>query len=149
MLRGTSLFICDDCKAIFMGLNMEWNMTPLAATQQCVKCGSWHTMPGRRLDSPNREVYEKIWQQEDETGNHSATCTFSLKKLEECLKKCDEWNSKDRTKELNEMDAEEIRKRDNPEPETFVDKCLVAIIIILYLPFYFYDCIKEKMKLRQ
>ena len=42
MLRGTSLFICDDCKTVFMGLDIEWNCTPLSATQQCIKCGSWH-----------------------------------------------------------------------------------------------------------
>ena len=54
MLRGTSLFICDDCKTIFMGLNIEWNCLPVSATQQCIKCGGWHTMPGRHLDSPDR-----------------------------------------------------------------------------------------------
>ena len=40
MLRGTSLFICDDCKTIFMGLDIEWNCLPVSATQQCTKCGA-------------------------------------------------------------------------------------------------------------
>ena len=65
MLRGTSLFICDDCKTIFMGLDIEWNCLPVSATQQCTKCGGWHTMPGRHLDSPDREFYESLWKRED------------------------------------------------------------------------------------
>ena len=146
MLIGTSLFICDDCKAIFKGLYMERNMTPLAATQQCVKCGSWHTMPGRHLDSPDREIYVEIWKQEDETGYHGATSACRIDKLEKCLKECDEWNSVDRTKELEEMDAEEARRRDSPEPETFMDQCLIAIFIILYLPFYLYEVLFKKKR---
>ena len=82
MLRGTSLFICDDCKTIFMGLNIEWNCLPMSATQQCTKCGGWHTMPGRHLDSPDREFYESLWKREDETGNHHVTCAYRLDELE-------------------------------------------------------------------
>ena len=121
MLIGTSFFICDDCKAIFKGLYMEQNMTPLAATQQCVKCGSWHTMPGRHLDSPDREIYEMIWQQEDETGNHGATCACSFDKLEKCWKECDEWNSVDRTKSWRRW----MRKR--PEEEIIQNQKLFWI----------------------
>ena len=62
------------------------------------------------------------------------------------MKECDEWNSVDRTKELEEMDAEEARRRDNPEPETFVDQCLIAIFLILYLPFYLYEVLFKKKR---
>ena len=76
-----------------MGLDIEWNCTSLSATQQCTKCGGWHTMPGRHLDSPDREFYESLWKREDETGNHHVTCAYRLDELEKYLKKCDEWNS--------------------------------------------------------
>ena len=146
MLRGTSLFICDDCKTIFMGLDIEWNCLPMSATQQCTKCGGWHTMPGRHLDSPDREFYESLWKREDETGNHHVTCAYRLDELEKYLKKCDEWNSTDHTNELEEMDA---NKPEEKKKETFWEQCGVAIILILFLPFYLYDCLKEKFKARK
>lgn len=146
MLRGTSLFICDNCKNIFMGLDVEWNCTPLSATQQCTKCGSWHTMPGRHLDSPDREFYEKLWKRGDETSNHNVTCAYRIDELEKCLNKCEEWNSTDHTKELEEMDKEKAKRKDSPKTETFLDQCGIALLLILYLPFYLYDCIKEIYK---
>lgn len=146
MLRGTTLFICNDCKNIFMGLDVEWNCTSLSATQQCIKCGGWHTMPGMDLDSPDREFYEKLWQREDQTGNHNVTCAYRIDMLEDCLKKCEEWNSADHTKKFEEMDADEARRKNNPKTETFWEQCAIAVILILYLPFYFYDCFKKIYK---
>ena len=103
-------------------------------------------MPGRHLDSSDREFYEKLWLLEDENGNHHVTCAYQLDKLEKCLKKCDEWNSTDHTKELEEMDA---NKPEEKKKETFWEQCGVAIILILFLPFYLYDCLKEKFKARK
>lgn len=146
MLRGTSLFICDDCKNRFMGLDVEWNCTPLSAPQQCIKCGSWHTMPDLDLDFLDRELYEKLWKRGDETGNHTVTCAYRIDELENCIKRCDEWNSTDHTKELEEMDEEEAKRKDSPKTETFLDQCGIALLLILYLPFYLYDCVKERYK---
>lgn len=125
-----------------MGLDIEYNCLPYSATQQCTKCGSWHTMPKGYSDSSEREFYEWLWKREDETGNHNVTCAYRIDELEKCLKKCDEWNSTDHTIEFEEEDKgkEPIKK------ETFLDQCGIAIILILYIPFYLYDCIKEKFR---
>ena len=143
MLRGTSLFICDDCKTIFMGLDIEWNCLPMSATQQCTKCGGWHTMPGRHLDSPDREFYESLWKREDETGNHHVTCAYRLDELEKYLKKCDEWNSTDHTKEGDEKDETALEDKSQ---ETFLDICIIALGLLLVLILEFFDDIIDKIK---
>ena len=103
MLRGTRLFICDDCKNRFMGLDIEWNCTSLSAPQQCTKCGGWHTMPDQEQYSLYRESYEVLWKRVDETNNHNVTCAYRVDELENCVKKCDEWNSTDSTNEFWEI----------------------------------------------
>ena len=61
MLRGTSIFICDNCGHIFKALDIEYNCTALSAPQKCPKCGSYHTMPMDDLDFPRKTIYEGIW----------------------------------------------------------------------------------------
>ena len=62
MLRGTSIFICDNCGHIFKALDIEYNCTALSAPQKCPKCGSYHTMPMNDLDFPGKTIYEGIWE---------------------------------------------------------------------------------------
>lgn len=45
MLRGTTIFKCDNCKKKFKGLDIEYNCTSLSNPQRCPYCGSFHTIP--------------------------------------------------------------------------------------------------------
>ncbi len=70
MLRGTTLFICDECGNKFTAPDIEYMATVFSAPQPCPKCGSSHTMPigvGSLLGKMNlqRAVYKKIWEKMD------------------------------------------------------------------------------------
>ena len=47
MLRGTLIFICDNCGHKFKALDIEYNCTTLSAPQKCPKCGSFEKMGDR------------------------------------------------------------------------------------------------------
>ncbi len=70
MLRGTTIFICDECGKKFTAPDIEYNATVFSMPQPCPKCGSWHTMPagvGSLLGkfNPQRVMYKKIWEKMD------------------------------------------------------------------------------------
>ena len=63
MLRGTTIFKCDDCGHTFEGLDIEWNATAYSTPMPCPKCGSRHTMPNSWFSLLNKRVYKRIWAQ--------------------------------------------------------------------------------------
>ncbi len=70
MVRGTALFICDECGKKFQAPDIEYMATVYSAPQKCPKCGNWHTMPiGIGAISgkfnPQRAMYKKIWENMD------------------------------------------------------------------------------------
>lgn len=101
MLRGTSIFICDNCEHLFKALDIEYDCMALSAPQECPKCGSYHTMPADDLRFPGRTCYEDIWRSQDRTGNHDVICYYPSDRLANSLKDCEEWNSEDH-KDLEE-----------------------------------------------
>ncbi len=65
MLRGTRLFVCDNCGHKFKGMDIEWNATALSQPLKCPNCGSYHTCPDSFMGL-NKFVYRNIWKQMDE-----------------------------------------------------------------------------------
>lgn len=70
MLRGITLFICDECSKKFMAPDIEYGAMAFSYPQPCPKCGSMHTMPvgiGSILGklNPTRSIYKKIWEDLD------------------------------------------------------------------------------------
>ncbi len=65
MIRGTIPFICDECKKIFMGLDVELGATAYTMPVACPRCGSKHTMPFSPLSLFSRRQYKKIWEHMD------------------------------------------------------------------------------------
>ena len=98
MLRGTLIFICDNCGHNFKALDIEYNCTTLSAPQKCPKCGSYHTMPMEADDDFNlfdRTIYEDIWRHQDRTSNHDVIYYAPGDKLANSIKECEEWNAQD------------------------------------------------------
>ena len=73
MLRGTTIFKCDNCKKKFKGLDFEYNCTSLSNPQKCPYCGSFHTMQSGS-ETFYRSTYETIWKRMDKSGEHEVTC---------------------------------------------------------------------------
>ncbi len=70
MVRGTTLFICDECSKKFMAPDIEYMASVYSVPQPCPQCGSRHTMPesvGSLLGkmNPQRTMYKKIWEKMD------------------------------------------------------------------------------------
>ncbi len=70
MVRGKTLFICDECGKKFSAPDIEYMATIYSAPQKCPKCESWHTMPigiGAILGklNPQRAIYKKLWEKMD------------------------------------------------------------------------------------
>ena len=78
MLRGTTLFICTECKKVFLAPDVEYNAMALSVPMPCERCGSMRTLP-MKLDyfvlsdelNPNEplekqllnySIYESIWK---------------------------------------------------------------------------------------
>lgn len=87
MLRGTTIFKCDNCKKKFKGLDIEYNCTSLSNPQRCPYCGSFHAIPsGSEIFF--RSTYETIWKRMDESGEHEVTCFYEQGKLTESIDEC-------------------------------------------------------------
>lgn len=71
MLRGTTLFVCDNCSNKFKALDIEWRCTALSQPMKCPKCGSYHTMPSRIFGFMSKSVYRSIWKQMDKVNKNS------------------------------------------------------------------------------
>jgi DNA-directed RNA polymerase subunit RPC12/RpoP len=65
MLRGTRLFVCDNCGHKFKGMDIEWNATVMSQPQRCPECGSYHTYP-KSIFGFNKFFYRDIWKFMDE-----------------------------------------------------------------------------------
>lgn len=50
MIRGTILFICTQCKKVFLALDIEYNATSLSVSMPCERCGSTRTMPLQQVE---------------------------------------------------------------------------------------------------
>lgn len=71
MLRGKTLFICDECGNKFTAADFEYNATVFSMPMPCTKCGSNHTVPASVFSllgklNPQRAMYRKIWAEMDE-----------------------------------------------------------------------------------
>lgn len=64
MIRGTTLFVCDECKKKFMAPDIEWRATIFSQPMPCPQCDSYHTSP-RSLFGINKVAYRQIWAQID------------------------------------------------------------------------------------
>ena len=64
MLRGRTLFVCDECSNHFSGLDIEYQATVLSAPVRCPKCQSWHTMPFLSQIT-QKHIYREIWKDID------------------------------------------------------------------------------------
>ena len=78
MVRGTTLFICTQCKKVFLAPDIEYDAMCLSVPMPCERCGSRRTLP-MKLDlfafsdklNPNKPLkeqllyyssYEEIWK---------------------------------------------------------------------------------------
>ena len=74
MIRGTTLFICTQCKKVFLAPDVEYHAMALSVPMPCERCGSIRTMPmkGLFVDSINPDkpleqqlylysMYQDIW----------------------------------------------------------------------------------------
>ena len=66
MIRGKITFRCTDCHKVFIGLDIEWQVTVHTMLVSCPNCGSKHTLP--LLAS--KRMYESIWKTMDENNKH-------------------------------------------------------------------------------
>lgn len=148
MLRGISIFTCDNCGYIFKALDIEYNCMIFSVPQKCLKCGSYHTMPERGCNS-YKSIYERIWKEQDKAGNYDVTCYYPIDKLKHSLKECEEWNSQEHTKEFEEEDKKPTQKEENLRKESFGEQCGVAVFLVLALPWLIYEEIKDRINRRK
>lgn len=92
MLRGITIFFCDNCRKRFKGLDMEYRCTILTSPQRCPYCGSYHTLPRNSVGFQD-SLYATIWKNMDESGEYGTTCSIDPKKYLQYIEECDEWNS--------------------------------------------------------
>lgn len=140
MLRGTTIFKCENCKKKFKGLDIEYNCTSLSNPQRCPYCGSFHTMPS---GSGNfyRSTYETIWKRMDESGEHEVTCFYEKGKLTESIDECNKWNEQDEESKAEE--EVENKKMSSKDKFSFFDCFLIAILLIVSLFTDMLDLIKS------
>ncbi|MEE1094187.1 MAG: hypothetical protein U0L08_04555 [Bacteroidales bacterium] len=62
MKRGKAIFVCNDCKKVFIGDDLEYHATILSHPLECPKCGSMHTKP----IFASKDIYKKIWRVNNE-----------------------------------------------------------------------------------
>lgn len=93
MLRGITIFFCDNCRKRFKGLDMEYRCTILTSPQRCPYCGSYHTLPRNSVGFQD-SLYATIWKNMDESGEYGTTCSIDPKRYLQYIEECDEWNSK-------------------------------------------------------
>lgn len=62
MVRGQRLFICDDCKKVFWGLDIEYICTVWSVPVPCPRCGKSHTWPLFEMALGGKRVYKSIWK---------------------------------------------------------------------------------------
>lgn len=65
MIRGKTLFTCDECGNKFRDWDFEYMESVLTTPMKCPKCGSYHTYPATALALFRKSVYKKIWEQID------------------------------------------------------------------------------------
>lgn len=83
MVRGTTLFICTECKKVFLAPDVEYSAMVYSVPMPCERCGSRRTLP-MKLDlfvhsdklNPNKPLkeqlrdyssYENIWKRMSDT----------------------------------------------------------------------------------
>lgn len=59
MVRGTTLFICTECKKVFLAPDVEYGATVYSMPMPCKRCGSIRTMP---LLMPHYWFYKDVWE---------------------------------------------------------------------------------------
>lgn len=59
MIRGPKIFKCDNCKKIFVGMDIELGATVFSVPLKCPRCSSMHTKP--LFES--KGLYSKVWEQ--------------------------------------------------------------------------------------
>lgn len=127
MLRGTTIFKCDNCKKKFKGLDIEYNCTSLSNPQKCPYCGSFHTMPSES-ETFYRSTYETIWKRMDKSGEHEVTCFYEQSKLTESIDECNEWNEQN---EESKAAEEEYSESSSKDKLSFLDYFLIVILLIV------------------
>ena len=60
MIRGMTLFICTECKKVFLAPDVEYNAMALSVPMPCKRCGSRRTLPVLQLLS--YPFYKTIWK---------------------------------------------------------------------------------------
>lgn len=63
MIRGTTLFICTECRHRFKAMDIEYLCTSLSFPQKCPKCQSIRTRPISIFGKMQDKKYEPIWKQ--------------------------------------------------------------------------------------
>lgn len=60
MIRGTTLFICTQCKKVYLAPDVEYGATVYSVPMPCKRCGSIRTLPVFQLLAYS--VYKDIWK---------------------------------------------------------------------------------------
>ena len=63
MMRGTTTFVCTECKHKFKAPDIEYLCTTLSVPQKCPHCQSIRTRPVNILGKIQNKMYEPIWKQ--------------------------------------------------------------------------------------
>ena len=77
MVRGKTLFICTECKKVFMAPDVEYGAMVYSVPMPCKRCGSRRTLPVFQLLA--YPVYKGIWEAD-------ARCLYSNCWLIRCIK---------------------------------------------------------------
>lgn len=128
MLRGTTIFKCENCKRKFKGLDIEYNCTNLTTPQKCPYCGSFHTMPNEN-ENFYHSLYETIWKRMDESGEHEVTCIYEKGKLSDSIEECNNWNEQD--EEIKAKDNAQNKEKSSKDELSFSNYCLTVIALII------------------
>lgn len=63
MMRGTTTFVCTECKRKFKAPDIEYLCTALSVPQKCPHCQSLRTRPVSIWGKMQDKKYEPIWKQ--------------------------------------------------------------------------------------
>ena len=63
MMRGTTTFVCTECKRKFKAPDIEYLCTALSVPQECPHCQSLRTRPVSILGKMQNKMYEPVWKQ--------------------------------------------------------------------------------------
>ena len=86
MTRGTTLFICTQCKKVFLAPDIEYGAMAFSVPMPCERCGSIRTLPMKFdffVDSINPDkplerqlrdyaVYKDIWGKQGSNSNSAS-----------------------------------------------------------------------------